>query len=148
MLRHIQKVRGSDGDCFRTALACLLDVERLEDVPHFFDGKSEATEEEKAANWAAVREWLLVNKGLFMVTIPYSSQLVDLLDCMKLQNPGVYYLLSGHSGVDNHVVVCFEDQVVHDPCGYPAGKDCLVGPCSDGFYWVKFFLPRFHGSAS
>lgn len=147
MRYHVQTIYGSNGDCFRTALACLLDMEQVADVPHFFDGKSDVTEEERAAGWAEVREWLLVNKGLFMVTIPYLSQLDDLLDCMRAQNPGIFYLLAGRSVADNHVVVCFEDHIVHDPCGRRAGKDSLIGPCTDGFYWVKFFVPRFHGSA-
>lgn len=142
MLKHIQTIQGQNGDCFRTALACLFD-EKVENVPHFFDGKSD---DERDITWAAVREWLIVNKQLFMVTIPYSAKLEDLLECMKVQNPGIFYLLCGHSGVDNHVVICFEDQIIHDPCGRPAGNDCLVGPSTDGFYWVKFFVPRFHGS--
>lgn len=148
MKPYIQKIFGSNGDCFRTALASLLNVDRLEDIPHFFDGRACLSESEKEVAWTYVREWLLVNKGLFMVTIPYSSCLDDLLNCMKLQNPRLFYLLIGHSGVDNHVVVCFEDQIVHDPCGQIPGKHCLVGPATDGFYWVHFFVPRFHGSVS
>lgn len=143
MLYHIQTIHDSNGDCFRTALACLLDVERLENVPHFFNDNPPADE-----GWNAVREWLLVHKKLFMVTIPYSSKLEDLLECMKFQNPGIFYLLQGRSEVDDHVVICFEDKIIHDPASYPPRKDSLVGPSSDGYYWVKFFVPRFHGSVA
>lgn len=142
MKQHIQTIRGNNGDCFRTALACILDMEQVEDIPHFFDGEFDLDE-----GWDAVREWLLVNKQLFMLTVPFDSKLQELLDCMKFQNPGIFYLISGHSGVDNHVVIAYEDRIIHDPCGKPAHNGSLVGPCTDGHYWVKFLLPRFHGTA-
>jgi len=142
MLRHTQTIRGSNGDCFRTALACFLDMEKVEDVPHFFDGDPNLDE-----GWAAVREWLLC-KGLFMLTVPFQGELAAIMECMKVQNPGIFYLISGYSGIDNHIVVAYEDRIIHDPCGKPAGNNSLVGPCTDGFYWIKFLLPRFHGVAS
>lgn len=140
MLYHTQEISGTNGDCFRAAIASLLDAERVEDVPHFFDGNPDLDE-----GWAAVRKWLMETRGLHMVTVSFQGDLEGVLEYMRFQNPGVYYLISGHSGVDNHVVVACGDKIIHDPAGKPPGKHSLVGPCTDGYYWLKFLLPLFHG---
>lgn len=124
---------GKYGDCFRTALACLLDMEP-EDVPHFMHGAPEAEE-----FWAIVDEWLNDN-GYSLFTVAYSSGLELVQKGMKNQNPGLLYLIAGTSPRGTtHQCIGFEDQVIHDP--HPEGGG-LVGPVDDGLYWVNTIVPN------
>lgn len=140
MLFHRQMINhdpenGQWGDCFRTALACVLDMEVL-DVPHFCDGDPDTETFSKLLNG-----WLS-SRGIAMFDVPYDSSLDDLLRVQSVLNANVYYLLSGESrrGV-NHTVVCRGGEIVHDP----AGDSGIIGPCIDRetpehdrkFYWVQ-----------
>lgn len=132
--RH-QPDKGIYGDCHRTALACLLDMEP-EQVPHF--GEMMFVHGTEAASEA---EELWLNKqGLSQVFVPYS---VDTLDNLLLHlasiNPRAYYLLGGTSknGVGHTVVGC-GGKLIWDPAQDNSG---IVGPMSDGFFWISYFLP-------
>jgi hypothetical protein len=143
MRYHTQTIRhdpanGQYGDCFRTALACIMDLEP-EEVPHFFDGASYHGPPEVA--WRRVGEWLC-DRGLVLFTVPFNPAPVDgILEAISTQNPGVYFLFSGHSGVANHQVIAANGRIVHDPS---SGKGGIIGPCDDGYYWVNLLLPRIH----
>lgn len=121
------------GDCFRTALACILDMDR-DEVPHFFNcDDSEST-------WDPVNEWLLL-RGLSLFSIPFNSTLEELMDFMDKINPGTYYLLCGKSprGL-SHQVVALNKKIVCDPAQQGGG---LIGPCpEDDLYWVNVLLPH------
>lgn len=129
---------GLYGDCHRTAIACILDME-AEDVPHFMDGtpgKGPAPE----ANAAAER-WLN-ERGLNQICVLFSGSLSvqEVIETVKNTNherPGIVFILGGESrtGV-NHSVVCCDGAIVCDPSPVGAG---IVGPCDDGFYWLTFF---------
>jgi hypothetical protein len=121
------------GDCFRTALACLLDM-NPEDVPHFLEGGPEPEEFMRRH-----REWLLEH-GYSIFAIGFDAGLEDVMKTMKNVNPGLYYLISGQSvrGI-NHVCIGLEDKIIHDPM--PDG-DGIKWPCKeDGYYWVEVLVP-------
>lgn len=122
---------GQLGDCFRTALACLLDLEP-EEVPHFF-----ATTKQYKTGIKKSNEWL-ANRGLYLISIPYLNEDVQaILDTIGGINPGLHYILTGESrtGV-NHNVICLNNKVVWDPSLTNAG---IIGPCKpDGMFWVDF----------
>lgn len=122
------------GDCHRTAIACLLDLPP-EAVPHFGAIHWQDPEEFHEA----FERWLLDERWLRTVTVPYDCALDLLLAAVGSQNRGAYYLLGGRSrtGV-NHTVVCRGGGIEWDPSLDGAG---IVGPCSDGFYWVTFLVP-------
>jgi hypothetical protein len=123
---------GIYGDCHRAVIASLLELE-IEEVPHFGDEAPDGRE-----FYRRVREFLLT-KDLIDVNIVYNAELSGVLKVMKSMNPGLYYILGGLSktGVD-HSVICFEDEIVHDPSINQSG---IVGPCkNDGLYWVTFLV--------
>ena len=127
LLRH-DPDNGVYGDCFRTTLACLLDLAPAE-VPHFMDGAvSDATGVDAANAWLAKRRMMLI-------CFPFDCGLDLLFATMAKLNPGVHYLLTGESrsGV-NHCVVCRDDRIVWDPSLTDAG---IVGPTSEGHYWIN-----------
>ena len=121
------------GDCFRTALASILNLER-DDVPHFNDGKP-------CDNyWELVNDWLS-HRDLVMFSVAFEAKLPDVLSYMKRVNQDLYYLLAGKSPRGcSHQVVALNDTIVCDPAPHGGG---LVGPCiEDDLYWVNVLLPR------
>lgn len=138
MLYHKQTIKhdpehGKYGDCFRTALACLLHV-RPEDVPHFMEMYPDT---EKL--WPAVNAWLTDYFGYALFGVPYAGTLEEVLTLNASINPGIVYLLAGESprGV-THQVICENDKIIHDPAPDGGG---LIGPCvEDGYYWVNVLV--------
>ena len=138
MIPHKQLFRhdpdsGVYGDCFRTTLACLLDLAPA-DVPHFMDGVDSGKDGTEAAN-----KWL-AQRGLTLISIPYQGELEQILSTIAQLNPGIHYLLCGKSRTGcNHSVICRGDQIVWDPSLDDAG---IVGPADHGIYWVDFLAVR------
>lgn len=117
------------GDCFRTALASLLNMNR-DDVPHFFGSED--------GDWIDVDKWLSAH-GFAHFTIPFAGSLQDVLYTMKTQNPDIYYLISGGSPRGfNHQCIAVNDEIICDPAPDGGG---LIGPNSDGYIWVGVLLP-------
>jgi hypothetical protein len=122
---------GVYGDCFRTAVSCVLELPR-DEVPHVFhDGCDGKTADERMNKWLAAR-------GLMQFVIAFEGagltldQVLAPINCATKGAPE--YLLYGKSknGTD-HVVVCRGNEVVWDPAIDDSG---IVGPCTDGFWWV------------
>ena len=66
----------------------------------------------------------------------------EFIEDMAIRNPGLYYMLSGESpgGVD-HVVVCLDNEVVHDPSPLSRNPE-LIGPLTTtGNYLVEVLVP-------
>ena len=129
LIRHDPE-NGSYGDCWRTAIACILN-RRPENVPHFMhDGCEDNAEvNRRVARW-------LHGQGFSVVTIPFEGDLPAILNMMKVVNPGVWWILAGTSRTGcNHSVIGRDDAIVHDPSPVDAG---IVGPCDDGYYWLDF----------
>lgn len=126
---------GIFGDCYRTCLAVLLDLER-DDVPHFANTM-------ESGEWRDVVQpkfdaWLL-GRGFVEVVMAFNCDRDGVLALMKQVNPKVYYMLSGMSrNGTNHVVVCKGDQIV---CDTSINESGIIGPCSDGYYWIAFLVP-------
>ena len=143
MLKHKQKFKHDPenniwGDCGRTAIACMLDIE-VDDVPHFGAGGPSNEEFARQQN-----DWLQSEHCLRMITVVYASDgltLDALLEHIEEQNPGLMFFLIGTSrnGVC-HVVICSGGRIVHDPSPEDSG---IVGP-HDGFYLVEVLVPAFH----
>jgi hypothetical protein len=121
---------GIYGDCTRTVLACLLDVDR-DTVPHFNDGVWEPE----------VKDAWLRERDLRSVHVLYPGDLHpdEVIAAVSAMNPGLYWQLSGESrtGV-NHVVICKDGAVEWDTSLNDSG---IIGPCDDGYYWVEFLTP-------
>ena len=128
------------GDCARTVIACLLDMQPAE-VPHFFEDGCTGE-----AYYQRVRKWLK-NYGLGMVTVPFTGDgvsLSQLLHSIGHHNPDAYYMLTGQSRVSGgHVVICRGNRIVHDPS---VGLSGIIGPEKEsGYYWVDFLVPLHPG---
>jgi hypothetical protein len=128
--RH-DPANGVYGDCFRTAVACVLEVPR-DEVPHVFhDGCDGPTADERMNAWLAAR-------GLMQFVIAFDGKDLSLEQVLAPINCAVggmpEYLLYGRSknGTD-HVVVCMGNRVAWDPAIDDSG---IVGPCNDGYWWI------------
>ena len=126
---------GIKGDCWRTALACLLDLEPTE-VPHFMSLASDR----EGVNCLTDR--FLAERGLRVIAVPFPGEtpLQQVLDTVGALNPGFHHLFSGTSrNGSNHVVIARDGQIVHDPAIDDSG---IVGPMDDGLWWVEFLGAR------
>lgn len=135
-LNHHQPELGIIGDCWRTAIACLLDKHPSE-VPHFCEHDFENT---KAAN-DNCRAYL-ATQGLAHIEYAMPGDDLDaVLNSVAAQNPGLLFILGGNSRTGcGHVVICRDGEIVWDPSLTNAG---IVGPMNDGFYWVTWLVPGF-----
>lgn len=131
LFRH-DPANGVYGDCHRTAIACLLDLEP-DQVPHF---GSDYTDSE--AFHRREKEWLASN-GWCAVSNAFDAPLDLVLRAQASINPDVYYLLGGKSRTGcGHTVIACGDCIVWDPSLDDSG---IVGPFdSDGFYWVTWLV--------
>lgn len=130
--------KGIYGDCFRTALACLLDMEVLS-VPHFMNDPNEPIR----TTWKNVDNWLK-DFGFRLISLPFNSDYNELMDSMKDNYPGLVIKLSGKSiRGSNHTIIVKDGKMIHDPHPDNTG---LNSPCDDGYYWMDFILPiSIHG---
>jgi len=134
--RHCPE-QGVWGDCYRTAIACLLDVPASM-VPHVYDHG--ATSETALPEMDA---WLDRN-GLTRITIAYQGELEGVVAALETLNPGKPFLLSGTSPRGfGHCVVYQGGEMVCDPAHEGGG---LVGPQSDGNFWVEYIVRRLDAS--
>lgn len=123
------------GDCHRTAIACLLDLEPWE-VPHFV----QLDKTRPGYRWEDGQAEFLAHRGLFAVDIFFDgASLEGVFGFMQSRNPKAYYLLGGMSprGTD-HTVICCGGGFDWDP--HPEGG-FLTGPMSHGFFEITFLLP-------
>jgi hypothetical protein len=124
---------GIYGDCHRTCIAMLLNMDR-DDVPNF----AEVFPDDGKSFRDICEEWTRAH-GFATVSIPFPNSFEEVGRFMRVVNPGVYYLLGGESrsGV-NHSVVAVNDVIACDPSLNDSG---IIGPCNDGFTWVTIFVP-------
>lgn len=128
---------GVYGDCHRTAIAIMLDLDAA-DVPHFMDGSAGKVGADAAHDrveaWLNERGIATINV-LFPGQVPVEEILTTIAACNPRGRPA--FILGGTSknGV-NHSVVCCDGEIACDPSLNDSG---IVGPCDDGFYWVTFF---------
>lgn len=137
MKKHKQLIKhdpenGMYGDCVRTCIACLLDLDSPEDVPHkhdpFVDGGQ--------ISW--FNNNYLHGVGLHMVTIAYDDCLLpikkfpDLIDALDLTDQ--HYIMFGTTKRGtNHAAIYKNGKLVHDPSPYGGG---IVKADKNGYYWI------------
>jgi hypothetical protein len=133
LFQHAPEI-GVYGDCHRTALACLLDVDLLE-IPH--EHKDFQTAMEFPHN-----KWL-EDRGLMLATLSVpgnTMSMQDLLDALRTRYPGIHMIFSGRSIRNvNHCVIVRDGRVVWDP--HPI-ESPLCMPCDDGYWHVEFVALR------
>lgn len=133
------------GDCWRTSIACLLDL-RPEDVPHFNEGSIDGLPKPVEQTNADTDRWLH-ERGYQLITVPLPGEtaLEDVIRCADAWGRGAHFLLSGFSrtGV-NHTVICQGDRIVWDPSRTDAG---IVGPMDNNFWFVEWIARVASGKA-
>lgn len=131
LMRHDPE-NGTIGDCYRAAIASMLDL-KVRDVPHFL---AEANSE--ADFWERVDDFLddfdLVR---IAIEVNGSMDLDALLRWIGELNPGICCIVAGGSldpGV-GHVVIACDGLIVHDPDPNGGG---LLGPLPSGVWLINF----------
>lgn len=135
MILH-EPEQGQNGDCYRTAIACLIDAPSPDYVPHFFEDNDLRGNDD-------ARQWLL-EQGYWIISAHWPEDLSykQAIRNESHTNPGIPFLLSGKSSLSNgHTVVCQDGAIIHDPSPRNSG---IVGPMefSDGFvgYLVEYIV--------
>ena len=127
--------KGVYGDCLRTAIACLLDLDP-DEVPHFNDRSDGRTDEDVGR---LMNAWLL-RRGLVLITTYFGgdTDIEAVLATATFGSAGMPFLFSGRSrtGCD-HVVIGQKGEIVWDPSQVDSG---IVGPMSNGFYMVEWLV--------
>lgn len=129
---------GRFGDCHRTCIAMIFDMER-DDVPHFManvppnepaDGEQSklATEAERA--WAKAMFNMVPVSVPFHGSDPLESVLMTLGNCFA----GTAVILGCQSANGNHSVVVYDGEIYN-----PHGEGTIVGPMRDGWWWVTIY---------
>ena len=129
LYRH-QPDQGIYGDCGRTVIACLLDLDP-KDVPHEHREMSSGEQE-------LLHNSFLEERGFIRISIPIGCETVDeALFAGNHYSCGMPYILLGTSrnGVC-HVVICQRDQVIWDPSLDDSG---IVGP-TNGYFWLEWIV--------
>lgn len=133
---------GVFGDCYRTCLACILDLER-DEVPHYVDtmdpGKWAKIVQPKYDAWLGVRGWQEL-----CIPIPGEGvEVEDILHFHKTRTPfPTTAMLIGESRTGcNHIVVVENGKIIHDTS---INKSGIIGPGNDGFYWLTWLI-NIHG---
>lgn len=130
MVRH--NPPHSYGDCVRACIASLLSMP-AEHVPHFYHDDCDGLEGVRR-----IREFLKsIGYGVFTVQYSGEAPLSDVLAVMNDNCPAAYYMLFGSNSGGNHVVICQNDQIVHDPNWY---KMPIIGPLSTGAWAVMVLV--------
>lgn len=124
---------GRWGDCQRTCVAAILDLDAV-DVPHFCDAPHRA--QGNPDHWQARQDAWLAERGLATMSVAYAgsgSTLEQVMEWTSRQSPTVPMILAGASRLGtNHVVVVLDGEIVCDPSG-----NGIVGPTSDGTWEIS-----------
>jgi hypothetical protein len=122
---------GVCGDCYRTAIACIMDKEP-EEVPHFYPSPDTTSEQ-----FNDLVDNYLKTQGLIRFISWYTCSLDEVLASVGGNNPNCYWILSGTSPRNTeHAVVCLGGNIIHDPA---LNSDSIpfVGPCANGSWQVE-----------
>lgn len=130
---------GSIGDCWRTCIACLLDVP-VDYIPHYY------LEYWKHGENIAQLVQGLTNKFL----VPFGVQYIECpLECTYEQlrahlayyYKDMYVMVGCNSKNGGHSVIMKNTDYIWDPAIDNSG---CVGPMDDGYYWVGLLVSTRH----
>lgn len=133
LIKH-DPASGAWGDCWRTCIACLLDMSPA-DVPHFAD-QDNPKADEQCREWLKERGFNLVKVCMFAESASFAA------DWFR----DAFYILTGLSPNVAEVAHCVIGRGAFDVVWDPAqpGKG-LAGPWVDehgnNLYWIEFIVP-------
>lgn len=128
-------------DCFRTCLACLLEMNPL-NVPDFYE-EFPLEDQESVDKWYNAYQDFCATQGFKIVNLHVTTPdgVPGILEWMGNNNPDTYYILSGNteaSSTVGHSVIALGGMIAHDP--YPGGLR-LTGPLHHGAFEIEFLIP-------
>ncbi len=129
-------VNNQHGDCFRTCVACMLDMDAA-DVPNFAENDASTDE-----FWGRIQDWF-AGLGLYLLCVPLDGAMSqeDVLTTIGTMNPGCRYMLGGHSpGGTSHVVVCLDEKMEWDPSPVGSGLDGPTSESGDEKLWWVYMI--------
>lgn len=133
--RH-DPTNGIQGDCYRTAIACVLGVDR-DSVPHSHD---EMTGPE---NEAFIDAWLHP-RGLRRIYIPVlGDDFKEVANAMYQRGGGLAVIITGRGPRNvNHVIVVHGvDDFWCPTLGQVDEQVALIGPAfPDGYFWAEWVV--------
>lgn len=125
-------VNGVFGDCHRTAIAMILNMDR-DEVPHFMDGVEVGLpeEHEKVVAMRKAIEDFLAARGLAEAhcALDGSLTLEKILELSLSWFKGPVILGGTSTTGVNHSVVVFKGEI------YNPSEAEIIGPCDDGYWW-------------
>jgi hypothetical protein len=135
-IRHLES-DGQFGDCHRTCIAMILDLDR-DEVPHFMDGvpnNDPADSPACLAAEAAERAWL-AQRRLTPVYVAYDGRTTfdDLMGVLAVTVKDTAVILGCTStNGTNHSVVYYQGTI------YNPNLNAIAGPMNDGMWWVTIY---------
>lgn len=138
LFRHDPE-NGIFGDCFRTVIASILGKAPHE-VPHVYDGTDDAN------GMNRMQEYLR-SQGCILIYVAFQGSLSfeQIMECGRAYSSGLHWLLTGKSrNGTNHVVICHEDRIVHDPSIDQSG---IVGPTGEDLWILEWIVRPVHPEA-
>src|SRR5450830_679451 len=125
---------GIYGDCFRGALASILDLP-ISEVPHFARNHPD----DEVARQKAI-DIYLASKGFYLFGMDYLTGVADIERVRPKHAGGYYHLIMGIDfDGDGHACVGFNGKLVHDP--NPSQK-WLANPPSE--WKIGLFMSTMH----
>lgn len=136
-LQRYQSGFGNYGDCHRTCVAMILNMDR-DDVPHFMEDLRPglpATDPASIACEQREAEWL-AERGLATTSIPFlpETTLDTILWQLRHTARGAVLLGCGTDAGD-HSVVIYEGEIHNPHPNLP-----ITGPMLDGHWWLTFYI--------
>lgn len=140
--RYRDRFDGHFGDCHRTCIAMLLNMDR-DDVPHFMEDCPPGEGAESPASIAAQQaefDWL-EQHGIAPVYIPFMPDMsLDVLteQMGRFARNAPVILGCSVGGVVNHSVVLYEGKI-HDPLLRDGDEPPAYQPAIEGYWWITVY---------
>lgn len=124
------------GDCWRTCIACILDIPP-EGIPHFCaDDKSFGDAIDEA------REWLKQFDYNMQTTMYGDAPFEDFMSDIHYSFVDTFIILGVGTTRENHAVIAYNGAVIHDPS---IGQTNITGSMTNGHYSIQVIAPRLVG---
>ena len=139
MIPHFCKVKHdpphSYGDCLRACIASLCNIQNVDHVPHFYDDGDDERGALRLREFLATRGYFPFYMGL---QAGNTTSIENIFKMMSEINTDVEYLLFCQCGGGDHVVICRNAKVIHNPAWY---NSPISGPCENGFWVIVVMVP-------
>ncbi len=129
------------GDCWRTCIACILNVPP-NNIPHYYEQLWKEGENISQEVHAATNEFLAdAGYGVQYIEIPVQCDEEQLRVYISHYFKDMYVIVGCNSKNGGHSVIMKGYDYMWDPAIDNSG---CVGPMEDGYYWIGFLVDLVH----